>query len=152
MKEYNVAYIENIAEEIIYTVNRGHIEDEDKSNVICNYKMFGIIAKNQNGDFIGLLTAYIAYAEIYVDDIWVNPTYRKLGVGKALLDKLENRFNNKGYNNINLVTSQFQAVDFYKKCGYTCEHIRHNKYNPQFTKYFMIKYFDNKVQYQGIKE
>ncbi len=150
--EYNVEYTENITEEIADKVNIGHLADEDRKGIICNYKNFGIIAKDQNEDFIGLLTAYTAYAEIYVDDIWVNPKYRKLGVGMALLETLETQFNNKGYNNINLVTSQFQAVDFYKKCGYVCEHIRHNKYNPQLTKYFMIKYFDNEIQYQGIKQ
>ncbi|MCC2624377.1 MAG: hypothetical protein K0R14_250 [Burkholderiales bacterium] len=99
--EYNISYIEHIAEEITDKVNVGHFEDEDRNGIICNYKNFGIIAKSQNGDFVGLLMAYTAYAEIYVDDIWVNPTYRRLGVGKTLLEKLENQFNNKGYNNVN---------------------------------------------------
>ena len=70
--------------------------------------------------------------------------------GKILLQNLEERFKNKGFNNINLVTSAFQAPDFYRKCGYTEEFVRVNKVNPKFTKYFFIKYFEDDNQYQGI--
>ena len=53
---------------------------------------------------------------------------------------LKKKFVNRGYNNINLVTSSFQAVEFYKKYGFKIEFIRENKQNPKFTKTFFIKY------------
>ena len=90
------------------------------------------------------------FPKVYVDDIWVDPLHRKHGVGKKLLDELEKRFTNKGYNNINLVTSDFQAPNFYKKCGFELEFVRINKINPKLTKYFFIKYFPHKDQHQGV--
>ena len=41
--------------------------------------------------------------------------------------------------NINLETNAFQAVGFYKKCGFEVEFVRHNKTNPKLTKTFFIK-------------
>lgn len=45
---------------------------------------------------------------------------------KKLLNTLEAKFGGKGFNNINFVTSQFQAPEFYKKCGYMLEFTRKN--------------------------
>ena len=74
---------------------------------------------------------------IHVDDIWVSPSARKNALGRKLLHELENQFKNQGYNNINLVTSHFQAADFYKKCGFTEEFTRVNKKNPKLSKTFL---------------
>ena len=61
--------------------------------------------------------------------------------GLELIEHTENYFKDKGFNNINLVTNEFQAPKFYEKCGFELEFIRENKGNPKFTKYFYIKYF-----------
>ena len=45
--------------------------------------------------------------------------------------------------NINLTTYDFQAPDFYKKCGYEVEFVRKNKEEPKLTKYFLVKYFND---------
>jgi len=131
-------------------LHAGHVADEAAHGIICNYKSFSLLVKNTNGHIVGALTAYTAYSEIYVEDIWVDPSYRKLGAGRKLLRYLEELFEGQGYNNINLVTSQFQAPDFYKKCGFQLEFIRKNKSNPELTKFFFIKYFYNPQQTQGI--
>ena len=83
------------------------------------------------------------FAEIHVDDICVKFGYRHKGLGARLLQEVEDRFISKGYNNINLVTSEFQATEFYKKCGFEVEVIRKNKQNPKLTKTFFIKYIDD---------
>ena len=63
---------------------------------------------------------------------------------------MEDKFENEGYNNINLSTSEFQAPTFYEKCGYKLEFVRKNKINPKLTKYFFVKFFDNPNQYMGV--
>lgn len=69
----------------------------------------------------------------------------------AVVEKLlKEQFEGKGFNNINLVTSAFNAPEFYKKCGFTVEFVRENKINPQLTKTFFIKYFKNERQTQGV--
>ena len=57
--------------------------------------------KNNSGTIIGALQAYTAFAEVYVDDIWLKPEHRKRNYGRKLLEELETRFKGKGYNNIN---------------------------------------------------
>jgi len=49
-----------------------------------------------------------------------------------------------------LVTSAFQAPDFYRKCGFTAEFTRENKKNPKLSKTFFVKFFDDEIQTQGI--
>jgi ribosomal protein S18 acetylase RimI-like enzyme len=150
MTDFKIEYVDTLSDNISEKIHQGHIVDESVHGVVCNYKKFSLIVKNTNGNVIGALTAYTAYSEIYVDDMWVDPSCRKSGLGRKLLETLENRFKDKGYNNINLVTSQFQAPDFYKKCGFEVEFVRENKHNPKLTKIFFIKYFNKTPQYQGI--
>ncbi len=87
------------------------------------------------------MSAYVAYKEVYVEDLIVFDLYRKRGYGKRLLMELEVLLKNKGYNNINLVTNEFQAVEFYQKCGFQLEFTRKNKNNPKLNKYFFVKFF-----------
>lgn len=115
-----------------------------------NYKKFALVLKDESGNTMGVLNAFTAFSEVYVDDMWVDSSCRGKGYGRKLLQELENRFEGKGFNNINLVTSAFNAPEFYKKCGFIVEFVRENKINPQLTKNFFIKYFKNEYQTQGI--
>lgn len=72
------------------------------------------MTQNQQNDIVGTLMAYTAFAEIYVDDIWVHPDYSGQTLGRQLLAGFENRFKRRGYNNMNLVTNAFQAPTFIK--------------------------------------
>lgn len=150
MTDFKIEYLNILPDDIAEKIQHGHIIDEASHKIVCDYKEFSFVVKKNDDTVIGALTAYTAFSEIYVDDIWVDPSYRKLGLGKKLLGELESYFQDKGYNNINLVTSQFQAPGFYEKCGFEVEFIRENKYNPKLTKIFFIKYFDNPHQHQGI--
>ncbi len=133
-------------------IEQGHIKDEAKKGIVCGYSPFILLAKSHKGEVLGALQAYTAFAEVYIDDLWVHPSHRNLGIGRQLLKELERRFEGKGYNNINLVTSAFQAPDFYKKCGFEIEFTRQNKKNPALSKVFFIKYFQNERQTKGLKE
>jgi len=115
-----------------------------------NYKKFAVVLTDDDGNPFGVLNAFTAFSEVYIDDLWVDKSHRGKGYGRKLLQELEDRLKGKGFNNINLVTSAFQAPEFYKKCGFTAEFIRENTKNPQLTKTFFIKYFADTVQTQGI--
>ena len=82
--------------------------------------------------------------------MWIDYNYRRKGYGRKLLEDLEERFEGKGFNNINLVTNQFNAPAFYKKGGFKIEFIRKNIKNPKLTKFFFVKYFKNEHQTQGL--
>lgn len=145
-----IEYLEFLPESVKNVILSGHKKYEASHGFVCNYKPFSLLAKNSSDEVLGALQGYSAFSEIYVDDLWVDSSQRGKGIGRSLMAKLEEEFKQQGFNNINLVTSAFQAVDFYKKCGYEVEFFRENKKNPKFSKTFFIKYLDGDNQGQGL--
>nr|WP_277604336.1 GNAT family N-acetyltransferase [Aeromonas sp. MR19] len=121
-------------------MTEGHENYERENDIEINFKSFSFTLSDEKGEVFGVLSAYTAYSEIYVEDLWVDESLRQKGYGRKLLQTLEDYFDGKGYNNINLVTNEFQAPLFYKKCGYDIEFVRVNKSNSKLTKTFFIKY------------
>ena len=142
-------FVDHLPEEIETKMRAGFVTYETSHGVDVNYKPFSLILW-ENDSAIGAICAFTAYSEIYIDDLWVDETHRGKGYGRRLIQELDQHFQDKGFNNINLVTSQFQAPEFYKKCGFQEEFVRVNLQNPQLTKTFMVKYFDEEAQTQGI--
>jgi ribosomal protein S18 acetylase RimI-like enzyme len=140
----------NIPQEIENRMRKDWEKYDTANGIDLNYKRFSLIMKNDADEVIGLLTAYTVFAEIYVDEMWVDSCHRKKGYGRKMLKELEQRFEGKGFWNINLCTSEYQAPEFYKKCGFKLEFIRKNQQHPKLTKYFYVKYFQNETQTQGI--
>ncbi len=150
MSNFQIDILTDLPDDIADLVSRGQEAYEASHGVACDYEKFSIVARNEGGEIIGVLTGYSAYAEIYVDDLWVDAAHRKLGQGRKLLETVDSHFRGKGYNNINLVTNQFQAVGFYESCGYEVEFVRTNKHHPELSKTFFIKYFGDEPQTRGI--
>ena len=140
MSDLLVEYLNYVPSDLKNICHQWMTEYETNHAVKCNYKKFSIIAKSNDEEIIGILLGYTAFEEIYIEDICVKSRHRNKGIGTKLLKNVEKKFVNRGYNNINLVTSSFQAVEFYKKYGFKIEFIRENKQNPKFTKTFFIKY------------
>lgn len=143
-------FVDNLPEDIEKKMRKDLIEYESSHGVDVNYRRFSIVLKSETDVLCGVLNAFTAFAEIYVDDMWIDKSHRGKGYGRKLLQTLEDHFKGKGFNNINLVTSAFQAPEFYRKCGFTAEYVRNNVKNPKLTKTFFIKYFDDEEQNQGI--
>ncbi|MBN9288661.1 MAG: hypothetical protein BGO43_08920 [Gammaproteobacteria bacterium 39-13] len=150
MQKIKTAMIDSLPKEIEEKMSKELITYESGHGIDVNYKPFSIVLSDDQDNTIGVLNAFTAFAEIYVDDLWVDSRYRGQGYGRKLLQALEDHFKGKGFNNINLVTSAFQAPDFYQKCGFQVEFVRKNYKNPKLTKTFLIKYFNEKVETQGI--
>ncbi len=147
---FSIDALTRLPEDIEETIEQQHMAYEARHGVVCDYKPFALMLRSDAGQAIGALRGYTAYAEVYVDDLWIEQNCRRCGYGRALLQALDNRFQGQGYNNINLVTNDFQAAGFYKKCGFDVEFIRENKIHPKLSKIFLVKYFDCKKQSKGI--
>ena len=145
-----IEFVDKLSPDVDEKMRKDLVKYESSHGIDVNYKRFSIVARDENGSAIGALNAYTAFAEVYVDDIWVDHAFRGQGYGRKLLQALENHFKGKGFNNINLVTSAFQAPEFYKKCGFTLEFVRKNAKNPKLTKSFFVKYFEDETQTQGL--
>lgn len=135
----NIEFKENLEEQDYIMIDKEFNKYAEKHDVTCNYTPFNFMAKD--GDkVIGMITGHSYYEEIHIGDLIVLEEYRKNHIGSELVKKVEDHFKDKGFGNINLTTYGFQALEFYKKCGYEVEHIRENKNNPKLTKYFLVKY------------
>lgn len=147
-----IKLVDEIDENIEKKMKEGLVRYEKSCGIVINYKRFYLVLNDDHNEseVIGVLNGYTAFAEIYIDDIWVDTKYLGRGFGRRLINELEQHFEDKGFNNINLCTSAFQAPEFYKKCGFKLEFVRENIKNPKLTKFFFVKFFKNDQQNQGI--
>ena len=150
MADYTTELVENLSDEVEEQMSRDLIAYESAHGVDVNYKKLAIVLRNETEEVIGVLKAYTAYSEIYVDDLWVDSAWRNQGLGTRLMRELEAGFENQGFNNINLMTSAFQAPEFYRKLGYSEEFTRENSHNPTLSKTFFAKFFEESEQTQGL--
>ena len=76
------------------------------------------------------MEAYISYRTFESIDTYYNSR-----------TKVEDYYKDSGFNNMNTMTNEFQAPQFYEKCGFELEFVRKNKDNPKLNKYYYVKYF-----------
>ena len=135
-----VEYKENLDEEIYEIIDEEFNKFATKNGIVCNYKSFAFVAKEES-KIIGIITGNSYYKEVHISDLIVLEQYRNKHIGSKLMETVENYYKNKGYENINLTTYGFQALEFYKKCGFKVEIKRKSKENPKLNKYYLVKYF-----------
>lgn len=135
-----IEYMENAGSEIYKVIDNEFNKYAEKNDIVCNYTPFAFVAK-EDERIIGIITGHSYYKEVHIADLIVYEEYRNKHIGSELVKKVEEYFNGKGLENINLTTYAFQAPEFYKKCGFKVEFIRENKDNPKLNKYFLSKYF-----------
>lgn len=136
----NIEYIENLNDESYKIIDNEFNKFATKNDVTCNYTPFSFVAK-ENEEIIGILTGHSYYNEVHISDLIIFEQYRNKHIGSRLIEAVENYFKDKSFENINLTTYDFQAPEFYKKCGFEVEFIRKNKQNSKLNKYFFVKYF-----------
>lgn len=135
----DIEYIENSNNKFGGIIDSEFNKYADKNDLVCNYMPFAFIAK-EDEQIIGILMGHSYYNEVHISDFIVFEKYRNKHIGSKLIESAECYFKNKGFENINLTTYEFQAPEFYKKLGFTLEFIRESKTNPKLTKYFFVKY------------
>tara|TARA_R110002049_G_scaffold47902_1_gene138403 strand:+ start:105030 stop:105479 length:450 start_codon:yes stop_codon:yes gene_type:complete len=77
-----------------------------------------IVALNARNECVGGLLATSSMKWLKVNIMAVRPDVRRSGVGSMLLSAAENEGKHRGCEYAFLDTMQFQAPDFYRKCGY----------------------------------
>jgi GNAT superfamily N-acetyltransferase len=143
---FTITITDSLSDAAQEIVSAGHAAYEQAHGIDIKFRRFAILLHDDHGELCGALQAFTAYAEVYVEDLWVAAAIRRRGYGRLLLARLEREFAGTGYHNINLVTNAFQAPDFYAKCGYTVEFVRVNAHNPLLTKTFFVKYLNDYPQ------
>lgn len=77
------------------------------------------VIKNNEGKVIaGINSKMYCWNCLYIDSLWVDTDFRKMGFGVKLLNEIEKTAEKEGCKLIHLDTFDFQAKDFYIKQGY----------------------------------
>ena len=119
----NIEYKENLDDNINDMIDDEFNKFAAKNDVVCNYKSFNFVAK-ENENIVGIITGHSYYNEVHISDLIILEEYRNRHIGSRLIEAVENYFKNKEFKNINLSTYEFQAPEFYKKCGFKVEFVR----------------------------
>lgn len=135
----NIDYTESLDDDLCGIIDSEFDKFAEKNNVVCNYEAFAFTAKEDN-KVVGVIKGHSYYNEVHIGELIILEQYRKKGIGRKLLETVEKHFADSGFESITLSTYEFQAPEFYKKCGFEVEFIRENKNNPKLTKYFLIKF------------
>ena len=125
-----IEYKGKLDEEFYEIIDSEFNKYAEKNGVNCNYISFAFVAKEDN-KIVGIITGKSYYKEIHISDLIVLEEYRNKHIGSKLIEQVEEFYKNKGFENINLTTYEFQAPEFYKKCGFNVEFIRKSKENPK---------------------
>ena len=136
----NIEFKEYLSEEFYKNISEEFDKFALKNEVSCVYKPFNFIAK-EDDKVIGVITGNSYYKEVHIADLIILEEYRNKKIGTKLMKTVEEYFKNKGFENMNLTTYNFQAPEFYKKCGFEIEFVRESKCNSKLNKYFLVKYF-----------
>lgn len=76
-------------------------------------------AKDENGNLMGgVLACSMLWNVLCVETVWVREDLRGMHIASALLKEVEEEARRKGCYMAQLDTFDFQAREFYEKCGY----------------------------------
>lgn len=103
---------------------------------------FAFFIRNKNGQIKGGCSGYIYYGCLYVDLLWVDELLRGKQFGTRLIKDAEKLAQDNNCNFIAVNTMDFEALEFYKKLGFTVEFERKG-FDKNSCMYFLRKDLKN---------
>jgi GNAT superfamily N-acetyltransferase len=86
---------------------------------------FGLFIKDENKQIIAGLNGYFIHGVIHTDQLWVDPGYRKRGLGRKLMEKVDELGRKEQCQMATICTMCFLNVQkFYEKLGYVVDFVR----------------------------
>ncbi|MCZ6852304.1 MAG: GNAT family N-acetyltransferase, partial [Gammaproteobacteria bacterium] len=79
MRDYTIELLDDLPENIEEKMHKGLVAYETGNGVDCNYKKFSFTLVTKSGEAFGVLNAYTVFAEVYIDDLWVDVSWRGRG-------------------------------------------------------------------------
>lgn len=99
---------------------------------------FAFFIKDELNQIKGGCSGYIYYGCFYVDLLWVDESLRGKQYGTQLMKEAEKLARDNDCNFVAVNTMDFEALDFYKKLGYSIELERHG-FDKNSIMYFLRK-------------
>ncbi len=138
MAETLVKRVTETDEAIGSFIHNGFTRYGERNDVDLHYDDFCFVVESSDGAIIGAITGRAYYNEVHIEDLIIDEGCRRIGLGRRLVDAVEDTYRDQGYTVVTLSTFGFQAPGFYKKLGYSVEFVRRHK-DPKLDKYFLAK-------------
>lgn len=114
-----LAEYEKLSDRVIAT------EEKLERSIFGNEKFVEILLAEVNNKSVGYALFFKNYSTflgkpgIYLEDLFVKPSYRGKGIGKALLSKIISIAKERNYGRVewSVLDWNLSAIDFYKKMG-----------------------------------
>ncbi|MBT8136370.1 MAG: GNAT family N-acetyltransferase [Gammaproteobacteria bacterium] len=116
----NIKYdrTENPADEDVAWVRKNLVAFNRSQAPEQPQQKIAVYARDEQGTIIGGATGEVTWGWLYVEMLWVHEDYRGSGIGSRLLDDIEQLARKYNVVGFHLGTTDFQALDFYLRCGY----------------------------------
>lgn len=138
LKDLEIIYEPEPAAEKIDILVQGLAQYAAEKKGMPPIERFGFFAVDKNKMVQAGCYGVIYYGCLYTDLLWVAPHLRGKGYGKRLLKAAEDLGKRKGCSMATINTMDWEALDLYKKLGYTLELTRLGYINDS-TLYFLRK-------------
>lgn len=98
---------------------RNALQDFNRS-VIGPYRREVVLAlaRDEAGTFLGGVQGFVIFGWLFVERLWVSEECRGKGLGSSLLRTVERAAAEKGARQVALLSTNWQAPEFYTKQGY----------------------------------
>lgn len=106
------------ADEDVDFLYQGIYEEARKKRGMRPNVRFGFFLKDEDGKTVGGLNGFCYYGCLYMDQLYIDPSYRGQGWGKKLVQMAENFGCEQNCNMLTVTTMDWEAPGFYEKLGY----------------------------------
>jgi GNAT superfamily N-acetyltransferase len=105
---------------------------------------FTLVLRDHQGDIVGGIQISTIYYAQYLEVLWVDKRYRKLGYGRDLLLEAERISKENGCISSHTYTFKWQGVNFYPRVGYK-EIAVFDGYHEGLTEHIFMKKLDKEI-------
>jgi GNAT superfamily N-acetyltransferase len=118
---YDISYDPEPSHDDTKIIWKGISEHAKKVRGLSSGKPFAFLIRNNAKQIKGGCSGYIFYGCFYVDLLWVDEALRGKKYGSLLMKDAEKLAYDNHCHFIAVSTMDFEALDFYKKLGFTVE-------------------------------
>jgi GNAT superfamily N-acetyltransferase len=117
---YDITFEENPSPEQIQILSDGITEHDRLKMGARDMITLTYLLRDESGAIVGGVHGnYSRFGWLYISTLWVSENVRSGGYGSKLMKQIEDEAIKRGCANAYLDTFSFQALEFYKKLGYT---------------------------------
>jgi GNAT superfamily N-acetyltransferase len=123
----------NFLEDRLYEFNSAQTGQEDG-------RLFAFLIRNDEQEIVAGISGWTWARACEIRDLWVHPSWRRLGYGRSLLQAAEREARDRGCQVVLVASYSFQAPAFYQKHGYELAW-QLNDFPPGHQYCYLVKWF-----------